>query len=67
MRSDHPLGPARDWAATWTAPSSAGSVDLPVRPWPVVVVTLKNRTRNPAAELFIEHIRNFTTHQWRMA
>jgi len=29
-------------------------VDLPVRPWPVEVVTLKNRTLSPAAERFIE-------------
>ena len=29
-------------------------VDLPVRPWPVLVVTLKNRTLSPVVERFIE-------------
>jgi DNA-binding transcriptional LysR family regulator len=29
-------------------------VDLPVRPWPVVVVTLKNRTLSPIVERFID-------------
>jgi len=29
-------------------------VDLPVRPWPVVMVTLKNRTLSPIVERFIE-------------
>jgi len=28
-------------------------VDLPVRPWPVTIVTLKNRTLSPAVERFI--------------
>jgi DNA-binding transcriptional LysR family regulator len=28
-------------------------VDLPVRPWPVVMVTLKNRTLSPIVELFL--------------
>ncbi len=32
-------------------------VDLPVRPWPVVILTLKNRTQNPVVERFIEHMR----------
>ena len=35
-------------------------VDLPARPWPVVIVTLKNRTLNPVAQLFIDHLRAFT-------
>jgi DNA-binding transcriptional LysR family regulator len=35
-------------------------VDLPVRPWPVTVVTLKNRTLSPAVERFIECARDFT-------
>jgi len=35
-------------------------VDLPPRPFPVVLVTLKNRTLNPAALGFIEHVKNFT-------
>ena len=34
------------------------SVDLPVRPWPVVVVTLKNRTLSPVVERFMECARN---------
>jgi DNA-binding transcriptional LysR family regulator len=29
-------------------------VDLPVRPWPVAIVTLKNRTQSPVVERFIE-------------
>ena len=29
-------------------------VDLPDRPWPVVMVTLKNRTLSPVVERFIE-------------
>jgi DNA-binding transcriptional LysR family regulator len=32
-------------------------VDLPVRPWPVAILTLKNRTLSPVVELFIEHVR----------
>jgi len=35
-------------------------VDLPDRPWPVAIVTLKNRTLNPVVERFITHIRDFT-------
>jgi DNA-binding transcriptional LysR family regulator len=35
-------------------------VDLPVRPWPVAIVTLKNRTLSPGVERFIEHVRDFT-------
>src|SRR5712691_9458747 len=32
-------------------------VDLSVRLWPVVIITLKNRTLSPVVELFIEHVR----------
>ena len=32
-------------------------VDLPVPPWPVGVMTLKNRTVSPVVQLFIEHAR----------
>ena len=32
-------------------------VDLPFKPWPVGIITLKNRTLNPAAQLFIESAR----------
>jgi len=35
-------------------------VDLPIRPWPVSIVTVKNRTLNPVVERFIEYIRDFT-------
>lgn len=34
-------------------------VDLPIRPWPVAIVTLKNRTLSPIALLFIDHLRAF--------
>jgi DNA-binding transcriptional LysR family regulator len=35
-------------------------VDLPVKPWPVAIVTLKNRTLTPVAQRFIEHVRAYT-------
>ena len=35
-------------------------IELPDRPWPVVLMTLKNRTRSPVVERFIAHIRDFT-------
>jgi DNA-binding transcriptional LysR family regulator len=35
-------------------------VNFPARPWPVAVVTLKNRTPSPVVELFIEQLRNFS-------
>jgi len=35
-------------------------LDLPVRPWPVAMITLKNRTLSPVAQLFIDHLRAFT-------
>jgi len=35
-------------------------VDLPARPWPVNIVTLKNRTLSPVAERFIACARDFT-------
>jgi DNA-binding transcriptional LysR family regulator len=35
-------------------------VELPDRPWPAVIVTLKNRTLSPVVEHFIEHVRDFT-------
>jgi DNA-binding transcriptional LysR family regulator len=35
-------------------------IDLPVWPWPVAIVMLKNRTVSPVVELFIEHVRTFT-------
>lgn len=34
------------------------SIDLPVRSWPVALVTLKNRTLSPVVERFIECTRN---------
>jgi hypothetical protein len=35
-------------------------VDFPARPWPAVIVTLKNRTLSPVVQRFIQHIRDFT-------
>jgi DNA-binding transcriptional LysR family regulator len=35
-------------------------VDIPARPWPAVIVTLKNRTLSPVVEHFIQHVRDFT-------
>ena len=37
-------------------------VDLAVAPWPVSIITLKNRTLNPLVELFVEHLRNSSSH-----
>jgi DNA-binding transcriptional LysR family regulator len=34
-------------------------VDIPVRPWPVAIITLKNRTLSPVVEQFIDHVRAF--------
>ena len=34
-------------------------VNLPVRPWPVAIVSLKNRTLSPVALRFIDHLRAF--------
>ena len=36
-------------------------VDLPVRPWPVAIITLKNRTLSPVVERFIECAREVAT------
>jgi DNA-binding transcriptional LysR family regulator len=36
------------------------NVRLPDRPWPVAILTLKNRTMAPAANLFLNHIRKAT-------
>jgi DNA-binding transcriptional LysR family regulator len=35
-------------------------IDLKIRPWPVGIITLRNRTLNPVARLFIEHARKMT-------
>ena len=35
-------------------------VDLPIRPWPVAIVTLKNRTLSAVVQRFIEHVRAYT-------
>jgi len=35
-------------------------IQLSPAPWPVVLVTLKNRTLSPVVERFVEHVRNFT-------
>jgi DNA-binding transcriptional LysR family regulator len=34
-------------------------IDLPVWPWPVAIVTLKNRTVSPIVSVFVEHVRSF--------
>jgi DNA-binding transcriptional LysR family regulator len=34
-------------------------VQLPARPWPFAIFTLKDRTLSPAADRFIAHLRNF--------
>jgi len=36
-------------------------VELPRRPWPVAVVTLKNRTLSPVGARFLEHVRTFAS------
>jgi DNA-binding transcriptional LysR family regulator len=36
-------------------------IDLPARPWPIAIVTLKNRTLSPVVQLFIDHVRAFTS------
>jgi DNA-binding transcriptional LysR family regulator len=33
-------------------------VELPVRPWPFAIFTLKSRTMSPVVDLFIAHLRN---------
>jgi hypothetical protein len=35
-------------------------VDLPMRPWPLAIVTLKNRTLSPVVARFIEYLSDFT-------
>jgi DNA-binding transcriptional LysR family regulator len=35
-------------------------VRLPVRPWPVAMVTLRQRAQSPVVTLFIEHLRAFS-------
>ena len=35
-------------------------VDLPIRPTPIALVTLKNRTLSAAAQRFMEHVRAYT-------
>jgi DNA-binding transcriptional LysR family regulator len=34
-------------------------VDLPARPWPVAIITLKNRTTSPVVQRFIDHVQAF--------
>jgi len=33
-------------------------IDLRIKPWPIAILTLKNRTLGPVTELFIEHLRS---------
>ena len=35
-------------------------VEIPGKPWPVAIVTLKNRTPSPVVSLFIEHLKTFS-------
>jgi DNA-binding transcriptional LysR family regulator len=35
-------------------------VDLHIRPWPVSIITLKNRTLSPPGQRFLDHVRAFT-------
>ena len=35
-------------------------VDLPVHPWPALLVTLKHRTLSPVVGRFLQHVRDFT-------
>jgi len=35
-------------------------VDLPRHPWPVAILTLRNRTVSPVVDLFLDHLRNST-------
>jgi DNA-binding transcriptional LysR family regulator len=35
-------------------------VNLPMRSWPMGILTLKNRTLSPVVERFIQHLRDFT-------
>jgi hypothetical protein len=32
-------------------------VTLPAKPWPVAMITMKNRTLGPVADMFIQHAR----------
>jgi DNA-binding transcriptional LysR family regulator len=34
-------------------------VELPARPWPIVLITLKNRSLSPVAQNFIDHVHAF--------
>jgi DNA-binding transcriptional LysR family regulator len=49
------------YSRLWTSLNrlKALPVDLPLRPWPVSILTLKNRTLSPAVESFIECAREF--------
>jgi DNA-binding transcriptional LysR family regulator len=41
-------------------------VELPRWPWPVAILTLKNRTLSPVANVFIEHLRGFVASSYPM-
>jgi len=47
-------------SVAYFSPLKVLPVDLPVRPWPVNIVTLKNRTLSPTVERFIECAREVT-------
>lgn len=43
------------YAPQWSL--KALPVDLRIKPWPIAILTLKNRTLSPVTQLFIEHLR----------
>src|SRR5581483_6560926 len=46
--------------SVYKTPLTVVDVELPDRLWPVAMVTVKNRTLNSSAQLFIDHVRAFT-------
>lgn len=50
-----PRSVLRSTAKQWSL--KALPIDLRIKPWPIVIVTLKNRTLSPVVELFLEHLR----------
>ena len=32
-------------------------LDIPMKPWPVAILTLKGRTLSPVVQLFVDHVR----------
>jgi len=42
-------------------------IELPAEPWPVAMLTLKNRSPSPVARLFMDHLRKSIAHPTRSA